>query len=135
MEEWRKHLPVFLRWFRAAMLYPCFLCVWALSMLAMAAFRTETLFILAAAAIWMPFVFFSVARVFAESDEEGNAHLATTQAEGFFARVRAVLVVSVGEVLSGGVELHVVLIGNVLQLKRVTFEYAPITQHNLSIGK
>lgn len=91
MEEWRKHLPVFLRWFRAVTLYPCFLAIWALSMLGMAAFHVEELFIWVAAAIWMPFIFFSVTRIFAESDDEGNAHLSATQAEGFFARVRAVL--------------------------------------------
>lgn len=91
MEEWRKHLPVFLRWFRAVMLYPCFLCVWALSMLGMAAFHVEELFIWVAAAIWMPFIFFSVARVFAESDDEGNAKLCVTQADGFFARVGTLL--------------------------------------------
>ena len=49
--------------------------------------------------------------------------------------VRAALVVSVGEVLSGGVELPVVLIGHVLLRKRVTYEYAPMTQHKISIGK
>lgn len=91
MEEWRKYIPLITRWFRAVMLYPCFLAVWALSMLTMGAFVIEELFILVAAAIWMPFVFFSVARIFAESDDEGNAQLAAMRLEGFFVRARAVL--------------------------------------------
>lgn len=91
MEEWRKYLPTFLRSFRAAMLYPCFLAIWALSMLTMGAFVIKERFILVAAAIWMPFVFFSVARVFAEHDEEGNTLLSALHLEGFFARARAVL--------------------------------------------
>jgi hypothetical protein len=91
MEEWRKYLPTFLRSFRAAMLYPCFLAIWALSMLTMGAFVIKERFILVAAAIWMPFVFFSVARVFAESDEVGNVQLSATKASGFFARIRVIL--------------------------------------------
>ena len=91
MEEWTKYLPVITRAVRAVMLYPCFLVIWVLSMLTMAGFRTEDLALLTAAAIWMPFVFFSTARVFAESDDEGNARLCATGAERFFARVRAVL--------------------------------------------
>lgn len=91
MEEWRKYIPLITRWFRAVMLYPCFLAVWALSMLTMGAFVIEELFISVAAAIWMPFVFFSVARIFAESDVEGNARFCATQESGFFTRARAVL--------------------------------------------
>ncbi len=91
MDEWRKHLPVFLRWFRAVMLYPCFLAIWALSMLTMGAFHVKELFVLVAAAIWMPFIFFSVARVFAEGDNAGNAQLSATKKSGFFARARAAI--------------------------------------------
>ncbi len=91
MEEWRKYLPIFLRWFRAVMLYPCFLAIWALSMLTMGAFHVKEYTVLLVAAIWMPFVFFSVARVFAESDGEGNAQLAATKTSGFFARMRGLL--------------------------------------------
>jgi len=91
MEEWRKYLPIITRWFRAVMLYPCFLLIWALSMLTMGAFHIEEYTILVAAAIWMPFICFSVARVFAESDDEGNAQLSATKASGFFARVRVLL--------------------------------------------
>ena len=91
MDEWRKHLPVIIRWVRAALLYPCFLLIWALSMLTMGAFYIKEPFVGIAAAIWMPFVFFSVARVFAENDEEGNARLAATRTGGFFARARTVI--------------------------------------------
>ena len=91
MDEWRKYLPIFVRWFRAVMLYPCFLLIWVFSMLLMAGFRTEESFMLVAAALWMPFIFFSVARVFAESDDEGNLQLCTTQTSGFFARVGTLL--------------------------------------------
>ena len=91
MEEWKKYLPIITRWFRAVMLYPCFLAIWALSMLTMGAFHIKEYAILLAAAIWMPFVFFSVARVFAESDGEGNAQLTATKTSGFFARVCVLL--------------------------------------------
>ena len=88
MDEWRKKLPIVTRWVRAVMLYPCFLLIWALSMLTMGAFVIDEAFIRIAAAIWMPFVFFSVARVFAENDEEGNARFSATRVGTFWARVR-----------------------------------------------
>ena len=91
MEEWKKYLPMITRCFRAVMLYPCFLLIWVLSMLLMAAFHVKEPFVMVAAAIWMPFIFFSVARIFAESDEEGNAALSATQVRGFFARARVLL--------------------------------------------
>ncbi len=91
MEEWRKYLPLIIRWFRAAMLYPCFLAIWALSMLTMGAFYIEEPFIRIAAAIWMPFVFFSVARVFAENDDVGNARFSAGATSGFFARARVLI--------------------------------------------
>ena len=91
MEEWKKHLPTITRWLRAAMLYPCFLLIWALSMLTMGAFVIDELFVRIAAAIWMPFVFFSVARVFAENDYVGNACFSKKSKHGFFARAGVVL--------------------------------------------
>ena len=109
MEDWKKYIPVFLRCFRAVMLYPYFLLVWLLSMLTMGAFVSQEQVILAVAAIWMPFVFFSAARIFAESDEEGNLALASTGASGFFARLRVVLTSRVFWI-DGGVVLGLFLI-------------------------
>ena len=86
MEDWRKYLPLIIRWIRAAFLYPCFLLIWVLSMLTMGAFVIDEAFIVIAAAIWMPFVFFSVARVFAENDDEGNARLSALGVSGFWHR-------------------------------------------------
>ncbi len=91
MEDWKKYLPVFMRYFRAFLLYPCFLFIWALSGVTMTTFRTEEMMLIVGAALFMPFIFFSVARVFAEHDEEGNAILAATGKEGIWARARAVL--------------------------------------------
>lgn len=91
MENWKRYIPLYLRLFRAFMLYPCFLLIWALSMLTMAGFHTDAQFILTAAAIWMPFVFFSVARIFAESDAQGNAALGDMEGRSFFSRIGAVL--------------------------------------------
>ncbi|MBE6630333.1 MAG: hypothetical protein E7624_05730 [Ruminococcaceae bacterium] len=91
MEDWKKYLPVFMRYFRAFALYPVFLLIWAICMLTMAAFHVKELFVTVTAAIFMPFIFFSVSRVFAEQDDEGNAMLAATGAQGLWARVRAVL--------------------------------------------
>ena len=60
-------------------------------MLTMGAFHVKEYTVLLVAALWMPFVFFSVARVFAESENEGNAQLAAIKANGFFARMRVLL--------------------------------------------
>ena len=87
----KKSLPLLVRFFRAAALYPCFLAIWALSMVTMGAFFVKEVFLLVAAAIWMPFVFFSVARVFAEQDKEGNRMLAETRAESLWGRIRVLL--------------------------------------------
>jgi len=95
MDEWRKNLPTITRWFRAVMLYPCFLAVWTLSMLTMGAFHIKEPFIQVAAAIWMPFVFFSVARVFAENDDAGNARLSKKGKSSFFPRAGVALASSV----------------------------------------
>lgn len=91
MDDWKKYLPVFMRWFRAVMLYPCFLLIWSVCMLTMAAFHVKEPFVMVTAAIFMPFLFFSVSRVFAEQDEEGNATFAISKAEGLRARVRVLL--------------------------------------------
>lgn len=86
MEEWKKYLPVITRWVRAAFLYPCFLLIWVLSMVTMGAFVIDEAFIVIAAAIWTFFVFFSVARIFAENDDEGNARLSALGVHGFLHR-------------------------------------------------
>ena len=91
MDEWKKYLPLITRLLRAVMLYPCFLLIWVLSMLTMGAFVIDEAFIRIAAAIWMPFVFFSVARVFAENDEEGNARFSATRVGTFLARARILI--------------------------------------------
>ncbi len=88
MDEWRKYLPLITRLVRAAFLYPSFLLVWVLSMLTMGAFVIDEAFIRIAAAIWMPFVFFSVARIFAENDDEGNARFSALHVSGFWRRAR-----------------------------------------------
>ena len=91
MNEKSKRLPLIVRCLRAVLLYPCFLLIWSLCMLTMAGFRTEDQPLLLAAALFMPFIFFSAARVFAEQDKEGNAELAESGAEALWARIRVLL--------------------------------------------
>ncbi len=90
-ERWRAYIPLYLRLFRSFCLYPSFLLIWALSMVCATAFRTEETFLLIAAAIAMPFILFSVLRVFSEQDTAANARFAASEAEGFFARARVVV--------------------------------------------
>ena len=54
------------------------------------AFRTEDTHLRIAAAIAMPFILFSVLRIFSEQDKAANVHFAATEAEGFWARARVV---------------------------------------------
>ncbi len=90
-ENWRAYIPLYLRLFRAFCLYPCFLLIWVLCMISATAFRTEERALLIAAAIAVPFILFSVLRVFSEKDITANRYFAASEAEGFFARARVVL--------------------------------------------
>ena len=90
MEDWRSCLPVYLRYFRYVMLYPVSLLVWSLCMLTMTSFFSKEVSLHVAAALFAPFIFFSVARVFAEHEEDNAKGFA--EGEGFFARALAVLV-------------------------------------------
>lgn len=90
-ERWRAYIPLYLRLFRGFCLYPCFLLIWALSMVSATAFFTKETHLLIAAAIAMPFILFTVLRIFAQQDEAANLHFATSGAKGLWQRVRTVL--------------------------------------------
>ncbi len=86
-EKKRVYMERYLRAVRAFFLYPCFLLIWSLSMLCATAFRTKEGAILLAAAIAMPFILFSVLRVFSEQDTKANRDFAKTGAETLGRRI------------------------------------------------
>lgn len=91
MEDWRKYIPLYLRLVRGFFLYPCFLLIWACCMLTMSAFFTEAFYLHLTAALFTPFVFFSVARVFSEQDKAGIATYVQGGTEGIWQRALVVL--------------------------------------------
>ena len=91
MENWRRYIPLYMRIFRAFWLYPCFLLVWVLCALCMGSFG-EDVYMRIAAACFMPFVYFSVVRVFAEADCEGIARCeAACEGQGLLCRAWTVI--------------------------------------------
>ncbi len=90
-ERWRAYIPLYLRLFRSFCLYPAFLLIWASCMVCTTAFFTKEVHLLIAAAVAMPFILFTVLRIFAEQDATANAHFAASSDKGLWRRVCTVL--------------------------------------------
>ena len=91
MEKWRDYIPIYLRFCRTILIYPCFLLVWVLCMFSLSAFYSEERSIHIAAVIVGVLVFFSVLRTFADHDVEVNGACAESGAKGIRARCGVLL--------------------------------------------
>ena len=90
-KDWKAYIPLYLRVFRTLSIYPVFLLIWLFSNLFMGTFRSEESMMVLAAGVFAYFIFFSVARVFAECDASANLAFVASGAEGALARARVVL--------------------------------------------